>query len=546
MMSMRRLFPLLFLALTLVAIASEGASRSFHGRPFVQKRALQECNAILASWSKDQVYEIVQGALFNQFGANSTEATVASYTLLPAITYGVQVRRLCASCSDFPVDEQPEAYASFCSGYGSNTSFSGLLMIPLAEDGSFLPGTHAGNIYCHGTSTQSVPTTEFQGESLDVQIMLNLIITSTGAVTLMPDYMGYGESSGTIYKAYLVKQQYQTSIIPLWLMADRIIQTESDCTSALAAATAVLGYSEGGYAAVALAEGLDKMGVDIIKVEAGAGPYRMASAVILTTTENTDLGTFPSDGRHYFALVGAAYSSTYPEVPNFDQGQDMLASQSRSMIVELVTNSSSTAEVQSAIPVDDPLSIFSPELLSFVRGAIVDGDSDPCNNADRIVEGVNDKLCDALKENDLNSVLETSEYPVRLCHSPDDEVVSFENLPDFDKNVLLEFLESSGTHFEAAVPCLLQAMLFMLSSDFQDYPVEAKDTGEGCPAPTLSPAPSPLTLSSSPSSVPESTKPHPAFASEASSEPTMSNAHRIIAARVVYGSAFIGTIAALV
>jgi hypothetical protein len=392
-------------------------------------------------------------------------------------------------------------------------------MVPLDENGSFLPGTHAGSIYCHGTSANTVPSTEFQGESSGIQIVLLLAIASSGAVSLMPDYMGYGESSGTIFKAYLVKQQYQTSIIPLWLMADRIIQSESDCTAALASAAAIVGYSEGGYVAVALAEGLDKMGVDIIKVEAGAGPYRMASAVVLKITENVDLGTFPSDVGHYFALIGAAYSSTYPELPNFEQGQDMLNSQSRTSIVELVTNSSSDQAIQALIPIDDPLSVFDSEFISLFRAAIVDGDTDPCNNADRVVEGINDKLCDALKENDLTLILETTPYPVRLCHSPDDDIVDITNLPAFGGNVLLEFLETSGTHDEASTPCVLQAMLFMLSSDFQDYQVEAKDTDVGClfddetDEPTL--------------------------------EPAMSNAYRIVGASALLGSALVGMITAL-
>jgi hypothetical protein len=394
MISMPWLLSVLFLTLTIAAVTSEGDENlwSVGGSPFVQNRALQVCNTVLATWTKDQVYEIVESALSAQLGSNSTEATVASFTLLPAITYGVEVRRLCASCSDFPVAEQPEAYTDFCTGYGSDTSFSGLLMIPLDEDGSLLPGTHAGNIFCHGTSTQSVPTTEFREGILGLDVILNIAITSTGAVTLMPDYMGYGESSETIFKAYLVKQQYQTSIIPLWLMADQIIQSESDCTAALASATAIVGYSEGGYAAVALAEGLDKIGVDIIKVEAGAGPYRMASAVIVKTTENTDLGTFPSNVWHYFALLGAAYSSTYPELPNFDQGQNMLNAVSRSQIVELITSSASEQEVQSAIPIDDPLSVFNSELVLFLREAIEDGDNDPCSNMDRVIEGITDKL----------------------------------------------------------------------------------------------------------------------------------------------------------
>lgn len=445
------------------------------------KRNLQvECNQVFVSWSMDEVYSIVETAILETLGDDTSEAAFAGATLLPAIEYGVQVRKICAKCTDFSLLSQPLAYEEFCNGYGSDITFSGLLMIPLVPNASsFLAGTHPGGIFCHGTSTRNVPSTDFAGDDSPIDIMINLAIASTGTIVLMPDYMGYGESSALIYKAYLVKKQYHTSIIPLWLMADQLIQDESNCTTALANAAAVLGYSEGGYAAVALAQALYAMGVDIIKVEAGAGPYKIASATMLSVVERSDNGTFPSNVRHYFALVGAAYSSTYPELANFEVGQDTLAPESREEIVGLVTNSSTAEEIQAAIPIDDPLSVMSPDMVSFVREAIANDYASPCSG-DKVVEGFNDLLCDALNDNDLTELLETTEYPVRLCHSPDDEIVSFENLPDFEANALLEFLPATGTHAEAGVLCLLQSVFFMLSSDFQDSQFEAKDTEGGC------------------------------------------------------------------
>ena len=461
------------------------------------ERHLQSCNIILANWTVEELSTSLNSVIDKALGEDSTEGTLAKLTLLNALVYGVQVRRVCASCSDFSSATQPAAFSDFCAGYGADESFSGLLMIPLAEDESFVTGTHPGGIWCHGTSTQSVPSVEFRGSDSGIDLFINAAIASAGAVTLMPDYMGYGESSGRLFKAYLVKQQYQTSIIPLWLKADQIVQQGSNCTAALADAVAILGYSEGGYAAVALAEGLYNMGVEIIKVEAGAGPYRMGSAALLEGQKRNDVGLFPLEVRQYFALVGAAYSSTFPELANFEEGQDMLASDVRQTIVDLVTNSSSADDIRAVIPTDDPSSVFNAQFVTFTRNALQDGDPDPCNNAERVVEGVNDKICEALQDNDLTEILETTPYPVRLCHSPNDTVVSYANLPDFAGNALLELLVSSGDHVEAATTCILQSVLFVLGDDFLGAQVAEKTTDMGCPAVTIDSAtPSPSALES--------------------------------------------------
>ena len=489
--SLRRLWHVSLLVVVLIQPSvSQEADRPFGGKSSAHERHLQECNVVLANWTVDELSDILESAIDNALGAGSTEGNVIKLTILTALKNGVSVRRVCASCSDFSSETQPPAFSDFCEGYGADTSFSGLLMVPLLDDGSLVNGTLPGGLWLHGTTTQSVPSIGFRGADSGIDIMVNAAIASTGAITIMPDYMGYGESSGLIFKAYLVKRQYHTSIIPLWLMAGRMVQEESDCMSALADSAAILGYSEGGYAAVALAEGLYNMGVDILKVEAGAGPYRMGSAAILEGTRFVNEGIFPMEVRKYFALVGSAYSSTYPELANFEEGQDMLASDVRDDLVELVTNSASKAEIQALVPTDDPLSVFSPQLVAFTQNALVDGDPDPCNNPDRVIQGVNDKICEALQDNDLTEILETTAYPVRLCHSPDDDVVSYANLPDFDTNVLLEVLDSTGNHVEAAGTCLLQSILFMLSDGFLGASLVEKTTDMGCAATnTTSPAP---------------------------------------------------------
>lgn len=89
--------------------------------------------------------------------------------------------------------------------------------------------------------------------------------------------------------------------------------------------------------------------------------------------------------REHFALAGSAYSPTCPELANFEEGQDLLASDVRGEIVELVTSSAPKAEAQALVPADDPATVFSPRLVAFARNALQDGDHDPCNNGQRHV-----------------------------------------------------------------------------------------------------------------------------------------------------------------
>ena len=54
--------------------------------------------------------------------------------------------------------------------------------------------------------------------------------------------------------SFVHKKQYQTSAMPLWLKARRIIATETSCGTEVSNDVVVSGYSEGGYGAVAIAE----------------------------------------------------------------------------------------------------------------------------------------------------------------------------------------------------------------------------------------------------------------------------------------------------
>ena len=147
---------------------------------------------------------------------------------------------------------------------------------------------------------------------------------SSGTVSIAPDTLGYSNTYD-YFKGYILKKQYQTSFIPLWLKTKRTIAEETDCVSELGNGLTVAGYSEGGYGAFAIAQAAESVGIDVQKVLSGAGPYLTSSALLTTGHRQMAEGTFPANRRHYLIQMGQAYSSTFSGVENYGSGQDLFA-----------------------------------------------------------------------------------------------------------------------------------------------------------------------------------------------------------------------------
>lgn len=109
-----------------------------------------------------------------------------------------------------------------------------------------------------------------------VDIFVPLIIGGTGAVTVVPDYVGYGQSYRTP-KSLAVKQSYQRVGTTVWLEAMRTLGS-GGCT-VLEPSLTVGGISEGGYAAFAWTLALVDMGFDVLSAQIGAGPLRLEHQV---------------------------------------------------------------------------------------------------------------------------------------------------------------------------------------------------------------------------------------------------------------------------
>jgi hypothetical protein len=362
-------------------------------------------------------------------------------------------------------------------------------MIPLDRDGQIKQGTSPVNLVCHGTQsgTQDVPSNQWSTSTPEAQVLVAVILTSiSGTFSIMPDYTGYGESTD-FFRAYVVRRAYPTAVLPLYRHAEDLVATETNCASALADSLTTVGYSEGGYAAVAVADAMHKSGKTIISVHAGGGPFRLSSVQVNFLVQQILDGTFTSRRRYYVALLAATYSQTTTDVLNFGLGQDMLDATLRAEIVNVIHSPAGQSGINNLIPVENPLLILNQTLADTLVAALLRGEPEPCVTS--AVDGESDILCEALRAQDLIDVLESTPYPVSVCHSVDDTLVSYDNLPDATANSLLTLVATEGSHQSAGVDCYLSSVLFFLDdANVQSVPVVDKTVPGGCPNPTASPA----------------------------------------------------------
>ena len=429
------------------------------------------------------------------FTANQLKTALGSGVpsfLVSKISYGIEFWRVCGTCSDVP--ETVSGRDSFCGGYGSSATYSGILAIPTessSSDGSIVEGTFKTVIDLHPTSTSNHPSATLargSGEDYTLMLVNSIVAASTGttSVVLYPDYMGYGTSQGQVHKGYIIQQAYATSTIPLWYAAKELMEQQSGCTSTLAPAVLTKGYSEGGYAAVAVADSFQQIRFDIIKVHAGGGPYQVSAVSTPTIVQSIAAGSFPGGRNDILALFGAAYSSSFVDLPNFNQNQDFIASEIRDLIVNLVKAGASESEIESKVfaQINQLKDAVNPNAMAFFQDARSKNIQDPCRNGSPSNFNV-DLLCQALQDNDLDAVIAAATYPIQLCHSPSDEVVPFANVPsNIDGNPKVQLIQASGDHNNAGLQCIISALQdILVGTVLTSFSVDDIDLEETCTAP---------------------------------------------------------------
>jgi len=202
--------------------------------------------------------------------------------LIPKMEYDVGLFKVCAKCSDF---EDLNGYGCGADDYGSDVTHSGLMGLPVAKD---INGDYTIINTKKLQAWFQFPVISVAPVDLYAQVYgdfaygkeFAIIAAALGMVSFVPEKTGYGESSDLVISG-LVKKSLTTSTLPLFAKAKTFVDMMSDGKTKLTNKAYFAGYSEGGYSALAAAEGFDRNGIEVLKVFSGGAPIKLGSSQIV-------------------------------------------------------------------------------------------------------------------------------------------------------------------------------------------------------------------------------------------------------------------------
>ncbi|MDR2287111.1 MAG: hypothetical protein LBE04_06515 [Prevotellaceae bacterium] len=235
----------------------------------------------------------------------------------------------------------------------NNIKVSGLFVIP-ADISSQTPVV----VYNHGTMHKDSAPSFCNASNYSTDIRLCYIFASVfKCVTLIPDYIGYGTSSSTTHPYIHAETLGQTSL--------DIIRAYADYTKITSGAmpansnVIILGYSEGGYASVALHKKIQETAhdINIVKTYAGAGPYDVENFVKEVLRQDEDL---PANSISSYLWV----LSTYKEYSGYTKPYDQIFSEKDNEILE---NNNYSLDYLAKYPINlNPQNLFRKEFIDTI------------------------------------------------------------------------------------------------------------------------------------------------------------------------------------
>lgn len=254
---------------------------------------------------------------------------------------------------------------------------------------------------------------------------------SNGYLTLVPDYLGFGDSNGL--HPFMHGKTLAWTVIDL-IRATRTLATENNYP--LNGQLFLVGYSEGGYATMAAQREIETHHTDEFIITASApmaGAYDLSGTML-----QLFLSGEPLSRPMYFPYILLAYNAIY----GFDEAiTNLLDETNTGDAIQLFDGAHDNDAIDAALPAL-PQELVTPEFFA----ALESDDDHPV----RI----------ALANNDVYRWKPTS--PTRLYHCQDDDRVPFANSTvahdyfiNAGANVELETL-FFGNHTDCAVPALLR------------------------------------------------------------------------------------------
>ncbi|GFH52529.1 hypothetical protein CTEN210_09005 [Chaetoceros tenuissimus] len=387
--------------------------------------------------------------------------------------------------------------------YGSDEMHSGYVYIPVVKG--------EGNEFSIINARKLSPWFQFPGTTLsqnDSRLVATqpgfgvaeyaMMAASNGYVAFVPQKTGFGESNALV-PTEVVKKSIATSSLPLYAWTEKLIREETNGMTKLDNKAVYAGYSSGGYAAVAAADGFKKHGIRPSQVLASTLPARLESWVIMGVVRSIKEGKYNMFAHFNVAantvalseLYGAnvinssltpAYNSIfqYDATPSsFMKGISWILEEGTTpsdlhrdnteIFLQVWPFSLGAPNSNPGVPVSSNLD---PEVYDHFKAALDNGIEDPCGDTGMGYATYKEnvaKVCMAAMENSLTKIIEKAKYPIDICMMQNDPLVAFENgvVPKNGRFVALP--DQKGRHDLGSVGCA-----FELFSGFEMNPKGTK------------------------------------------------------------------------
>jgi pimeloyl-ACP methyl ester carboxylesterase len=270
---------------------------------------------------------------------------------------------------------------------GNTIKASGLLMVPVG-----ITGPAPMISLQHGTTfiKEDAPTTSGGYTGME-------LFASAGYIGLMPDYIGYGESS-EVFHPYYDKEHSAMTVIDMIKATKEFLTTEK---IAFNEQLFLAGYSEGGYVTLAAAHELETNAdhkLSVTAVAAGAGGYDLKQ--MLSGISTNAYYSYPS----YLAFVMKSYNETY----NWKKPLSYFFSVKYADSVQTYLNGEHEGWTINSRLSTDLNKLFDPEFYTRLK----DSAGEP-------------ELKEAIRNNSVGGW--NTSIPTRLYHGTKDEIIPYSN-----------------------------------------------------------------------------------------------------------------------
>jgi len=309
---------------------------------------------------------------------------------------------------------------------GSEIIASGLVVLPKTNVEVGMISFHHGTI----TDYDDAPshTTETDSDAL-----LYAALSSSGFITVIPDYLGFGSSTSILHPYYV--EEYTASAVMDMLIAAKELAVEEDVT--FNKKLFLAGYSEGGYVTMATHKGIEEKGLEDFELIAS---FPAAGAYDIVGIENFLLTQATYDDPSYIAYIIRAYQLTY-DFP--DVLTDFFKQPYSDRIPGLFDGTKGTSEINAQL---------TPVLADLFQEELYDNlNSDPEYAY----------IKDAFVENSLTDWTPTAK--MFMYHGQSDVTVPYQNSVDTYEKLIangtsgstLTFIPLNGDHSSAIQPYIM-------------------------------------------------------------------------------------------